>query len=65
MALHNCKQEERINRLECQEAVMGVEIKNLISKLDDLTSWIKALVITIIPVILTSIGYLLIKLIGK
>tara|TARA_B100000965_G_C19329698_1_gene642455 strand:+ start:344 stop:562 length:219 start_codon:yes stop_codon:yes gene_type:complete len=36
--------EKRIGNLEVNEAKMGEKIENLIEKLDNLTSWIKALV---------------------
>lgn len=36
--------EGRIRKLEISDAEMGEKIKNLIEKIDNLTSWIKALV---------------------
>ena len=36
--------EKRISQLEVSNAKMGEKIENLIEKLDNLTSWIKALV---------------------
>lgn len=36
--------EKRISNLEINDAKMGEKIENLIEKLDNLTSWIKALV---------------------
>jgi len=36
--------EKRIGKLEINDAKMGEKIENLIEKLDNLTNWIKALV---------------------
>ena len=62
---HECKQEERIRKLERNEAVVSTEVKNLIKKLDDLTGWIKALVMVSIPLLATALGFLIMKWVGK
>lgn len=53
--IHTCTQDERIRKLEQNEAIMGVKIENLISTMNNLLSWIKALVITSIP----AMGFLI------
>lgn len=50
---HECINEKRICQLEKEGAGMAVEIKNLVKSLDNLGSWIKGLVITLIPLIAT------------
>jgi predicted PurR-regulated permease PerM len=50
--------EDRIRKLELSDASMAAEIKNLIEKINDLTGWIKALILTAFPVLLTAIGFL-------
>ena len=62
MALpHKCTNETRIARLESQESVMGVEIKNLIKQLDNLTGWIKSLVIMVLTSLISAFGYLIVE----
>ena len=58
--MHECRQEERLRVLEQSDACMGIEIKNLIGKLSELTGWIKALILTVIPVLLSALGLLLV-----
>jgi hypothetical protein len=47
--------EERIRKLELNEAAFAVELKNLISTMNNLLNWIKALVITSVP----GLGFLI------
>jgi hypothetical protein len=62
---HICINEDRLRELERKEAVMGSKIENLIEKLNDLTSWIKALVFTLLPIGITTVGFLLVNWIKK
>ena len=60
-----CLNEERIRKLECDGATMSNEIKNLVKSLDSLTSWIKGLVIALIPIIFGSMGWLIVQAFKK
>lgn len=62
---HECKQEQRIQTLERQEAVMGVRMDNLINKLQALTLWIKWLICTFATSGLAAFGYLFVKWVEK
>jgi hypothetical protein len=62
---HTCINEDRIRELELKEAVMGSKIENLIEKLNDLTNWIKVLIVTLLPVGLAGVGFLLVNWIKK
>lgn len=55
---HQCHQEIRIATLESKTDVAKTEIGNLIKRLDNLTIWIRALVITLIPTIISAFGFL-------
>jgi hypothetical protein len=63
--MHECKQEERLRLIEHSEAVMGTEVKNLISTIDNLMGWIRALVIATIPLIGAAFGFLIMRWVGK
>ena len=62
---HTCINEERLRELERKEAVMGSKIENLIEKLNDLTSWIKVLIVTLLPLCFAGVGFLLVNWIKK
>ena len=55
---HTCINEQRIRDLERQEAVMGIKIDNLVTTMNSLMWWIKALVRAMIPIIASGIGVL-------
>lgn len=57
--MHECKNEERLIKLEISEAVMGTKLENLIKELDKLTSMLKSFILVMIPVILTSVAFLI------
>ena len=56
---HKCVNEERLRKLEQQEAIMGVKIDNLIKELDSLTTTLKVFIWTMIPASMTAIGFLI------
>jgi hypothetical protein len=62
---HECKQEQRLQQLERQEAVMGVRMEDLINRLGELTTWIKFLICTLLTTGLTAFGYLIVKWVEK
>ncbi|MEY2669731.1 MAG: hypothetical protein RLZZ577_47 [Bacteroidota bacterium] len=62
---HECKQEQRLQYLERQEAKMGEKLDNLIKQLDSLTSTLNRLVWTLIPIAVGAFGYLFLNFIGK
>lgn len=63
--IHICINEERLRELERKEAVMGSKIENLIEKLNDLTSWIKVLIVTLLPLAFAGVGFLFVNWIKK
>ena len=65
MSNHVCHNDERIRKLENDSIVMGSEIKNLIKSLDDLTSWIKGLVLVLTPIVFGCFGWLVIQVFKK
>lgn len=56
---HDCTQEERIANLERAEGITSVRIDNLIETISSLTGWVRLLVITAIPCVLSAFGFLL------
>lgn len=58
MAIHICHQEIRIAKLEADSVGQNRDIQNLVKRLDSLTKGIWALVITLIPAVLTLFGFL-------
>ena len=62
---HECKQEQRLQQLERQEAVMGVRMEDLINRLGELTTWIKFLICTLLTSGLAALGYLIVKWVEK
>ena len=63
--VHTCQQEVRIAKLEADIAGQNRDIQNLIKRLDNLTSWVRALVITLIPAVLSLFGFLIWQVIQK
>lgn len=59
--VHTCKNEERLRRLETQEAVMGVKLESLIKQLAELTTWIKYLIGLFSTITVSSLAYLIVK----
>jgi hypothetical protein len=62
---HECKQEERLRKLECDGVLMSAEVKNLVKSLDSLTGWIKGLVISLIPIVCGVMGWLIMQTLKK
>jgi hypothetical protein len=61
LLIHTCQNEDRLRALERDSTEMNAEIKNLVKSLDGLTSWIKGLVLVLIPVVCTSFGWLMVQ----
>lgn len=62
---HICDKEDRIRRLEQSEVVQKTELQHLIGRLDNLTVWIRALVITLLTSALGAFGFLLWQVISN
>ena len=62
---HKCSQEERINSLERWKIEVSKDIESLLGKLADVVWWTRALVITLLPLILTAFAYLILLAFGK
>jgi len=62
---HKCVQEERINLLEKWRIEVSKDIEALLNKLGDVVWWTRALVITLLPLILTAFAYLILLAFGK
>ena len=54
---HEC----RIQKLEQNDAIMGIKIENLVETMDNLLGWIKILVVSMIP----AIGFLFYQVFKK
>ena len=65
MALHICKQEVRIAKMEADMNGQNHDIQNLIKRLDNLTKGIWALVLTLIPAFLSLFGFLVWQIIER
>jgi hypothetical protein len=65
MSQHECKQEQRLQYLERQEAKMGEKLDSLIKQLDSLTATLNRLVWTLIPIAIGAFSYLFLNFIGK
>lgn len=56
---HDCPNEQRLKKLEEKMIEHNFEIKALLGKLDNMTSWLKALVFTLLPLVLSAFVYLI------
>ena len=56
---HKCHQEQRLANLESGMTGQNHDIQNLIKRLDSLTKGIWALVLTLIPAMMTFLGFVL------
>ena len=57
--VHICQQEIRIAKLEADMTGQNRDVQNLVKRLDSLTAWVRALVITLIPTVLSMFGFLI------
>ena len=60
-----CRQEDRISALETWKIETTKDIQSLLDKLDSSTWWTRALVITLLPLILTAFAYLILIAFGN
>ena len=51
--------EGRVGDLEVASACTTINIDNLIKRLDSISGWLKALVITLVPCTLSAVGFLI------
>lgn len=65
MAVHICKQESRLSKLEADMCGQNHDIQNLIKRLDNLTKGLWALVLTLIPTVLGVFGFFVWQVIKK
>lgn len=65
MAIHICKQETRLSKLEADMCGQNHDIQNLIKRLDNLTKGLWALVLTLIPTVLGVFGFFVWEVIKK
>ena len=65
MFFHKCKQTKRIDVLEVWKIETSKDIQALLSKLGSVVWWTRALVITLLPLILTAFAYLILMAFGN
>lgn len=65
MAVHICKQEQRLAKLEADMNGQNHDIQNLIKRLDNLTKGIWALVLTLLPTVISLFGFLIWQIVNK
>lgn len=60
-----CKQGNRIDSLEKREIETTKDIETLLGRLGNMIWWTRALVITLLPLVLTAFAFLVLEVFGK